>query len=675
MSNTDKIWKEVKVDSPKASAIASSLPSSVSKVAQILLARGINTVEKAKEFIYGSVECLHNPFLFHDMPKAIERLKKALEHKELILVYGDRDVDGVTSVNIIVDTVRKLGGDIEWYVPAEEGYGLNKDVISKYASEKVKVLITVDCGISSNEEIEYAQTLRMDVILTDHHETPSECYPNAYAIINPKTANSNYPFKHIAGCVVALKLAQALTLSFSKEYDKNIVLYYAKKDGENFSGGCLSLKNGLEIKKFDFKSIYEVECDLRKAFKVYVNSSEVKDFLIKKDALLGNKVTVIDIATEDIDELKKAYIEKISNDDILRSFYEENLDLCALGIIADSMPLSDENRIIVREGLRIIKDNSHKRPGLGFLLDDVFALKGIENITTKLVSWSVTPVINSSGRMHKGKLSVELLMTKDVLKAKSLYSEIIKLNENRRYLQFENIKQFKHLLKEQCNPESDKVLIVKASNLDHGVTGIVASQMVKSYAKPVFLFITDGKEAIGAVRSVEGFDVVAALESVKDILIKYGGHSQAAGFTLEDSKSDEFIKRICEYTDKNLKKTSFLNTILIETELRISDITVDYYRQVEMMQPFGIGNLQPVFCIKRVTPTEISVFGSRGEHLKFKISQKGSRNVVAIFWGESKLAKFVQSETFLDIAFNIDLTERSDNKTAQLRVLDIKPSY
>ncbi|MDR3195708.1 MAG: single-stranded-DNA-specific exonuclease RecJ, partial [Endomicrobium sp.] len=624
MSDTEKIWKEVKVDSPKASAIASSLPS-VSKVAKILVARGIDTVEKAKEFIYGSVECLRNPFLFHDMPKAIERLKKALERKELILVYGDRDVDGVTSVNIIVDTLQKLGGDVKWYVPAGEGYGLSKDIISKYALEKVKVLITVDCGTSSNEEIDYAQTLRMDVILTDHHEHLSEGSPNAYAIINPKMANSNYPFKHIAGCVVALKLAQALTLSFSKEYDKNIVLYYAKKVGENFSGGCLSLKNGLEIKKFDFKSICEVERDLRKAFKVYVNSSEVKDFLIKKDALLGNKVTVIDIATEDIGELKKAYIEKISNEKILRSFYEENLDLCALGIIADSMPLTDENRIIVREGLRIIKDNSHKRPGLGFLLDDAFVSKGIENITAKLVSWNVTPVINSSGRMHKGKLSVELLMTKDVLKAKSLYSEIIKLNENRRCLQSENIKQFKHLLKEQCSPESDKVLIVKASNLDHGVTGIIASQMVKTYAKPVFLFITDGKEATGAVRSVEGFDVVAALENVKDILIKYGGHSQAAGFTLEDSKSDEFVKRMCEYADKNLKKTSFLNTILIETELRISDITVDYYRQVEMMQPFGIGNLRPVFCIKRVTPTEISVFGSRGENLKFKISQKGSR--------------------------------------------------
>jgi single-stranded-DNA-specific exonuclease len=144
--------------------------------------------------------------------------------------------------------VLKLGGAIKWYVPSEEGYGLSKDVISKYALEKVKVLITVDYGISSNIEIDYAQNLGMDVILTDHHEPPSNGLPNAYAIINPKISNSNYPFKHIAGCVVALKLAQVLVFSFSKEYEKNIVLCFSQKRGEDFSGSFVNLKNGLEIK-------------------------------------------------------------------------------------------------------------------------------------------------------------------------------------------------------------------------------------------------------------------------------------------------------------------------------------------------------------------------------------------------------------------------------------------
>jgi single-stranded-DNA-specific exonuclease len=582
MSYTEKNWKEVKVNASKVSAIALSFPL-VSKIAPLLVARGIDTVEKAAKFIYGDVEYLYSPFLFPDMSKAVGRLRRALDNKETILVYGDRDVDGVTAVNIIVDTVQKFGGIIKWYVPAEEGYGLNKDVIAKYALEEVKVLITVDCGISSNIEIDYANTLGIDFILTDHHEASSERLPNAYAIINPKITSLKYPFKHVAGCVVALKLAQALTVSFSKEYNK---------------------------------------------------------------------------------------------DKILKEFYETNLDLCALGTIADSMPLTDENRIIVKKGLKLIQDSLYSRPGLGLLVDDIFNSKGIKDITAKLVSRNITPLINSPGRMHKGKLSVELLMTKDISRAKELYEEIKEVNKKRRNLQSENVEQFKQLLKEQCNLENDKALIVKASNLDHGVTGIIASQMVKTYAKPVFLFITDGKEATGTVRAIEGFDAVLALESVKDILIKYGGHSQAAGFTLEDSKSDEFIKRISEYTEKNLKEPSCLNTILIESELKISDISVDYYKQLEIMQPFGIGNLCPIFCIKKVVPTEISVFGNKGEHLKFKISQKGSRNVSAVFWGNSKLAKFIQSETVLDIAFNIELAGgKNDNKIAQLYVLDVKPSY
>ncbi|MDR0978046.1 MAG: single-stranded-DNA-specific exonuclease RecJ [Endomicrobium sp.] len=671
MGDRDKVWKEVKADSSKISALVSSVLLLDPKIAQILVTRGIDTVEKAAEFICGGVEYLHNPFLFSDMLKAVERLRRALEDKELILVYGDRDVDGVTSVNIIVDTIRRFGGNIEWYVPAGEGYGLNKEIISNYASKGAKVLITVDCGISSNEEIGYAGTLGIDVVITDHHKLPSECCPNAYAIINPKMTDSNYPFEHISGCVVALKLAQALTFSFFEEYNKNIVLYCSQASGTTY----ISIKNGLEIKKFDIKPMHNSKDDIIKAFRIYVNSSEIKDFLIKKNDVLKDKIFVIGSQVKNINDLKKAYKKKITDENIIKDFYKRTLDLCALATIADSMPLNDENRIVVKEGLKIIKDNPHARHGLGFLIDSVFNMQDLENITAKSVSWNITPVINSSGRMHKGKLSVELLMTKDISRAKELHSEILKLNENRRYLQYENIKQFKHLLKEQCDTEKDKVLIVKAAHLDHGVTSIVASQMVKAYGKPVFLFISDGKEASGAVRSVEGFDVVAALDSVKDILIKYGGHSQAAGFTFEDSKSSEFIKRIYEYADKNLKTTSLSNTLLIENELKISDITVDCYKQVEIMQPFGVGNLAPVFSIKKVTTTEVSKFGTKNEHLKFKVSQKGSKNVPAVFWHKSKFAGFVQSESLLDIAFNIEMAKKNGSETAYICVLDIKPSY
>jgi single-stranded-DNA-specific exonuclease len=673
MSGMEKEWKIVKKDPKKVSVIASSLPS-ISKIAEVLVGRGVDTVEKAEQFINYGIENLHNPFLFSDMSKVVNRIRKTIDLREKILVYGDRDVDGVTAVNIIVNTIRLLGGNVEWYVPADEGYGIHKDILSKYATENVKVLITVDCGISAIEEIAYAKSLGMYVILTDHHEPPYEGVPKADAIINPKVSNSKYPFRHIAGCVVSLKVMHALMLTFCKEYDKEVVLCYGVKNDDDFSGNYICLKNDLEIKKADFKFLKEIKDIAKKSFRFYVNDINIKNALVKNNALLKDKIIVIHYAGRDIKDLVKIYkIKKLNSEIIIKEFFENNLDLCSLGTIADSMPLIDENRIIVKKGLEIMEKNPHARPGLGLLLDDALISKGIAHITAKLVSWNVTPVLNSSGRMSRGMLSAQLLMTKDMFQAKNLYSDIVKLNENRRWLQSENIEQFKHLLKEQCNTDNDKVLIVKALNLEHGVTGIIASQMVKTYFKPAFLFISNGQEATGAARSVDGFDVVAALESVKDILLKYGGHNQAAGFTLEDSKIEEFTRRIFEYAEKNLNEVIFENTLLVEGELKISDVTLDFYKQVEIMEPFGMGNLKPVFCIKNVTPTEISVFGNRGEHLKFKVSHQGSRNVQAVFWNKAKWAKVIKSEGSLDISFQLDITGKNDNKIAQLHVIDIKP--
>ncbi|MDR0617694.1 MAG: single-stranded-DNA-specific exonuclease RecJ [Endomicrobium sp.] len=666
---SEKKWHILKENVPKVKEIASALPE-IAKISGVLVNRGIDTVEKAKEFLSNGLENLHNPFLFCDMKKAVEKLREVLKLKEKILVYGDKDVDGITAVNVIVNTLRTLGGDVLWYVPAEEGYGISKDVLSKFVLEKVKLLITVDCGISAIEEIEYAKQLGMYVILTDHHEALYEGVPKANAIINPKLSDSKYPFRNIAGCTVALKLMHALIFSHNEEYNKDILLCYCKES----SIICIHVKNGVKISEKAYESVSDIKKDFKNVFKIYVNSVNLKSSMLQDPSLFCTKVVVFRDNIEDAFSVEKAYKKEIFENKDIKTFFENNLDLCSLGTIADSVPLIEENRIIVKNGLEIIENNPHSHTGLGLLLDDVLISKDISNITAKLVSWTITPVLNSSGRMSKGILSAKLLMTKDLKKAKKLYEDILELNKNRKYLQSENIEQFKHLLREQCNLENDKVLIVKASNLEHGVTGIVASQMVKMYSKPAFLFITDGKEATGAARSLEGFDVVAALESVKDILTKYGGHNQAAGFTLDHSKIGDFIKRISDYANKNLKYTSYDKTILVEGELKISDITIDFYKQVKKMEPFGMGNTKPVFCIKNVNPTEIAVFGSRGEHLKFKVSHKGSKNIEAVFWNKSKFAKAVKSEPLLDIAFYVDIVERNKDKLAQLQIIDIKPA-
>ena len=670
---SEKQWLKMPENAQKVSAISKAL-SVHPRIASVLINRGVDDICKTEKFLFGGLEDLYNPFIFPDMQKTADRIKKAIDQKEQILVYGDRDVDGITAVNVMVNTIRLLGGVALWYVPADEGYGIHKDILSKYAAENVKLLITADCGISAIEEVEYAKNLGMDVIVTDHHEPPYDGIPNAYAVINPKTSNSNYPFKDIAGCVVALKTAQAVFLSFSKEYNKEIVLCVSRGSDGDFSGDYLKLQNDIEIFRGKFASLAEFKQIIGKSFKIYCDKEALKSSLVKSNALLNAKIAVIENASENIDGFFKNYLSyNLNADKPLKSFFESALDLCALGTIADSMPLLDENRIIVKEGIKILEKTETLKPGLKILMEDVLASRYAQNINARSISWNITPVLNSAGRMGRGMLSAQFLMAKDEFQAKNLYSDIVKLNENRKWLQSENIEQFGALLKEQCDLENDKILIVQASNLEHGVTGIVASQMVKTYARPAFLLITDGSEATGAVRSVAGFDIIAALESIKDILVKYGGHSQAAGFTIAHSKIEEFKKRISAYAAEKLKKDIKSEAIVVETELKISDINVEFYKQLEILEPFGMANARPVFCITGAAVTELSAFGSKDEHLKFKISQKGSRNVQAVFWNNAQIANTLRSESSLDIAFNLEMA-RGDKQIAQLSVIDVKPA-
>ena len=676
----EKKWKIFANDSRKITELSEAL-SVNPKIAAVMLNRGIDSIEKGAVFLHGGIEHIYNPFLFRDMKKASDRIKKAIYSCENILVYGDRDVDGITAVNVIVNTVKELGGKAQWYVPADEGYGLHKDILTKYAADGVKLLITVDCGISAFEEIKYANSLGIDVVLTDHHEPPYEGVPEAYAVINPKNMDSSYPFKDIAGCAVALKTAQALMTAFAKEYDKEIIVCYAEHNESDFSGFYIKIKNDINGEKIPFAGAAEIKSVFKQTFKAYTNNKELKDALIKNDALLKDKIETFvlhDFTGMENDEKKilRSYRIKKNNEDLrMKSFFVNNLDLCALGTIADSMPLIDENRIIVREGLNIIAANPNARPGLGLLIEDTLISRNIQYINSRSISWNVTPMLNSSGRMGRGMLSAQLLMTKDVFQAKNLYADIVKLNEGRRWLQSENIEQFKLLLMQQCDLNRDKVFIINAANLEHGVTGIVASQMVKSYLKPAFLLISDGNEAIGAARSVEGFDLIAALESVKDILVKYGGHSQAAGFTVAHANIENFKRRIKEYAEKHIVEIDPCENIEIDCELKISDISMDFYKQLDILEPFGMQNQRPVFCLKGVSVTEVSTFGGNYEHVKFKVSQKGSRNVQAVFWNNGEYAEMLRKESLIDVAFHMDVIGRNDKQIAQLCVTDIKASY
>ena len=625
---------------------------------KVLLSRGFNTIEAIKNFVSPKKEDLFNPFLFRDMYKAVLRIKKSIENQEKILIYADRDVDGITSLTILYNTIATLGGNVVWYIPSDEGYGLSCTVLDKYVQEGVKLIITVDCGISAVTEIDYANSLGMEVIVTDHHEPPQDGLPKAYCIVDPKMDFCNYPFKELAGCGVSFKVSQALMQTYGKYFDKEVAVLAVKQEEiyliilindiivkEEFVSGKPNLK--------DFSKIVTNDCNYVKD----VENTNIEIIEVKEQE---------DVKQTAHEILKQYRKQNFENDGRMLEFFENNIDLVALGSVADIVPLVDENRTLVRYGLSVLNKDCSKRFGLGYIFDEY--LKG-KQISAKTISWNVAPILNAAGRMGKASVAAELILADDKYNANDFFVELKKLNNDRKELQNENIKQFNILLKQQCDVEKDNILVVSAGSLAHGVTGIVASQMVKLYGKPVILFIEDKEkgEATGACRSIDGFDIVSALDKTKDLLIKFGGHHQAAGLTIEIGKIEEFRTRMKQIAKDSISTEMVAKKINVDCELKISDVNKNTYKDLTVLEPFGASNSVPIFMLRNVSFEEVSIIGQTQEHLKLKVCKDGM-SIPAVFWGAAKYADDFGYKDKFDILFNIDLNR--DN--VQLIIMDVK---
>ncbi|MBO7611421.1 MAG: single-stranded-DNA-specific exonuclease RecJ [Elusimicrobia bacterium] len=625
---------------------------------KVLLSRGFNTIEAIKNFVSPKKEDLFNPFLFRDMYKAVLRIKKSIENQEKILIYADRDVDGITSLTILYNTIATLGGNVVWYIPSDEGYGLSCTVLDKYVQEGVKLIITVDCGISAVTEIDYANSLGMEVIVTDHHEPPQDGLPKAYCIVDPKMDFCNYPFKELAGCGVSFKVSQALMQTYGKYFDKEVAVLAVKQEEiyliilindiivkEEFVSGKPNLK--------DFSKIVTNDCNYVKD----VENTNIEIIEVKEQE---------DVKQTAHEILKQYRKQNFENDGRMLEFFENNIDLVALGSVADIVPLVDENRMLVRYGLSVLNKDCSKRFGLGYIFDEY--LKG-KQISAKTISWNVAPILNAAGRMGKASVAAELILADDKYNANDFFIELKKLNNDRKELQNENIKQFNILLKQQCDVEKDNILVVSAGSLAHGVTGIVASQMVKLYGKPVILFIEDKEkgEATGACRSIDGFDIVSALDKTKDLLIKFGGHHQAAGLTIEIGKIEEFRTRMKQIAKDSISTEMVAKKINVDCELKISDVNKNTYKDLTVLEPFGASNSVPIFMLRNVSFEEVSIIGQTQEHLKLKVCKDGM-SIPAVFWGAAKYADDFGYKDKFDILFNIDLNR--DN--VQLIIMDVK---
>ena len=532
---------------------------SISKnIAKILNARNITDMTSVKKYFSDEYEEGYDPFLMHDMQKAVDRINEAIENEEKILVYGDYDADGITSTVLLVETLISMGANVSSYIPNrfEEGYGPNKEAFTKIIDSGITLIITVDNGIAGVEEVDLANELGCDVIVTDHHKI-QDTIPNAYAIIHPEHPEGNYPFKKLAGVGVAFKLAHAL----------------------------------LEI---------------------------FPDFL---------------------------------------------LDLVAIGTIADMVSITDENRIFVKQGLELI--NEDPRIGLKMLLE----LSGIDTkIDEQTVGFYIAPKLNSIGRMDSAKLGLTFLMAEEPVTARALAEQIEQYNIQRKQVTEDIVKDV--ISKIENSEKKQKNVIMVSGEYHEGVLGIVASNIVEKYQKPVF--IMNEKEGVlkGSARSIFDFNIYEAMNKISDLFLAFGGHTLAAGFSFEKSnfeKIEEFLDNEFEEFKQNNDLKANKNIDIVTS---LEDISYQFLNSLDALKPYGMDFEKPTVLIENAMVLNKAYFGSEKQYLRLTIADEVG-NLDCITFKDSVTFDKVEKNDIIDLVCNIDKNNFNGRTKLQAHIIDI----
>ena len=532
---------------------------SISKnIAKILNARNITDMPSVKKYFSDEYEEGYDPFLMHDMQKAVDRINEAIENEEKILVYGDYDADGITSTVLLVETLISMGANVSSYIPNrfEEGYGPNKEAFTKIINSGITLIITVDNGIAGVEEVDLANELGCDVIVTDHHKI-QDTIPNAYAIIHPEHPEGNYPFKKLAGVGVAFKLAHAL----------------------------------LEI---------------------------FPDFL---------------------------------------------LDLVAIGTIADMVSITDENRIFVKQGLELI--NEDPRIGLKMLLE----LSGIDTkIDEQTVGFYIAPKLNSIGRMDSAKLGLSFLMAEDPVTARALAEQIEQYNIQRKQVAEEIVKDV--ISKIENSDKKQKNVIMVSGEYHEGVLGIVASNIIEKYQRPVF--IMNEKDGIlkGSARSIFDFNIYVAMNKISDLFVAFGGHTLAAGFSFEQDnfeKIEEFLDNEFEEFKQNNDLKANKNIDIVTS---LEDISYQFLNSLDALKPYGMDFEKPTVLIENAMVLNKAYFGSEKQYLRLTIADEVG-NLDCITFKDSTTFDKVEKNDIIDLLCNIDKNNFNGRTKLQAHIIDI----
>ena len=561
----NKKWQIYETDESKVKELKEKYKIN-NLLATILVNRGITDEEKIRQFLSPTRQDFYDPYLMKDMEIAVERIIKAIEAQEKVIIYGDYDVDGITSTTVLKKFLKDLGLEVSYYIPnrLNEGYGLNKAAIEKIVNEGYSLMITVDCGITGIEEIDYANSLGLEVIVTDHHE-PVEELPKALAVIDNKRKDSTYPFRDLAGVGVAFKLCQAL---------------------------------GMRL-------------------------------------------------------------------DLKEETYLKYLDIVCVGTISDIVPLVDENRVITKLGLLLVKQT--RNMGLRSIINS----SGYSKIDSNTISFGVAPRINACGRMGKAEEALELLLSTDIYKVNELTKKLNEHNKERQEIE----KSIYESAIEKIGKEhldENRTLVVAGEGWHHGVIGIVSSKITDMYFKPSILlsFEEDGTGK-GSGRSVPGLDLHDALMKCQDSLEKFGGHSMAVGVTIRKEKLEQFRKEF-EEVAKEEKIEEIMPVLNIDSKIDLSYVDKEMIESLKELEPFGEANKMPIFAFKNLRIDSIRAL-SEGKHLKLTLKED-NRIINAIGFNMGELAEEYRIGDKIDVAGVLEINTFNGVDNLQINIKDVMKS-
>ena len=711
-------WHKPPIDGSEVRTLASTYNLDMLSAA-ILVRRNMVQPQEIAFLLEEDERFLHNPFLFPQMEQAVERVLEAVESQEKVFIFGDKDIDGITSTVLMVEALRSVGLYPEWRVPlGDEDYGLNLEVIKSKAAEGVTLLITVDCGVTDYAGVELAASLGMDVLIFDHHTPRNGDLPSACAVINPKIAGT-YPFEGLCAAAVVSKFQWALCLAGTELWGQENCIIHAWENAESGSSSppiitieAISMRN---LKETGSISVNSGEGDVgRERLLSFIEGQVLFVYGLSKQKPLiskffgGAEVYTIDIAEsivetfpvfrgktltelEGLSRLSRYFPEMGSGIRTLKNLlitlyyrklsshfdlWRRGLDLAAIATLADIMPLVNENRILVRKGLKRLNAADgipSRRIALRELIFHQQMHEGF--IGTVELSWKLCPLINASGRMGQADIGVEMFLADDELRIRELAAKLVDLNKKRKSLGDSAWERLLPAARQVLKTMDNRMIILADTEIPRGITGILANRFQKVLGLPSVILSRRGEHASGSIRCKSDMNAMKWLEAMAHLLDDYGGHPQAGGFQIASSKIDALIDETRQWLREQEPLPAHSEPIIIDAELspaELAKMTPGFLNELlKRFEPYGESFSPLTFLTRGVPVHKVGLVGKPvPNHLKLSVSL-GKEKWSALWWDSAdRLGKDIKPDTSIDIVYHIDKEHWRGAEAQRLTILE-----